>query len=213
MSRSEQSRREYIARINRVMDYTDNHLQDNIDLNVLASVAGFSPFHFYQIFSAMIGEPINAYVRRIRAEKAARMLLNYPDMPVSKVSDLCGYTSMPVFCRTFREVFSVSAVDFRMIKGDELSKIRQSLSKEGQLSQKTDADLCFVKSNEERKISMKTNIEVKEMPALKLLYVRHTGAFDQIGAAYGKLMQWAGPRGLLQSQISKRPLCITMTLR
>lgn len=44
---------------------------------------------------------------------------------------------------------------------------------------------------------MKTNIEVKEMPKMDLIYCRHTGQFDQIGKAYEKLFKWAGPRGLI----------------
>lgn len=44
---------------------------------------------------------------------------------------------------------------------------------------------------------MKTNIEIKEMPALDLIYCRHKGQYDQIGKAYEKLFKWAGPRGLL----------------
>ena len=46
---------------------------------------------------------------------------------------------------------------------------------------------------------MNSKIEIKEMPELNLVYTTHVGAFDQIGHAYGKLMKWAGPRGLLNS--------------
>ncbi|RPH34310.1 MAG: GyrI-like domain-containing protein [Bacteroidales bacterium] len=44
---------------------------------------------------------------------------------------------------------------------------------------------------------MNKKIEIKEMPAMNLVYCRHMGDFSKIGEAYGKLMQWAGPRGLL----------------
>ena len=199
MGIAEISRREYISRINRVMDYIDLHLTEPLNVNTIASIAGFSPFHFHRIFSALCGETLNGYIRRIRAEKAASMLLAYPEMPVVEISERCGYNSMSVFCRTFKEIFGINASDFRTTKAEEMSKIRQSISKKSQFSTDNHNDLCFIKPNEERKNFMKTNIEVKEMPALKLLYVRHTGAFDQIGMAYGKLMQWAGPRGLLQS--------------
>jgi AraC family transcriptional regulator len=45
---------------------------------------------------------------------------------------------------------------------------------------------------------METNIAVKEMPAMDLIYCRHVGQYDQIGGAYEKLLKWAGPRGLLK---------------
>lgn len=44
---------------------------------------------------------------------------------------------------------------------------------------------------------MNTQIEIKEMPEMHVVYCRHTGAFNQIGKAFEKLMKWAGPRGLL----------------
>ena len=38
---------------------------------------------------------------------------------------------------------------------------------------------------------MEKNIAVKEMPAMKLIYCRHVGRFDQIGGAYEKVRQSA----------------------
>lgn len=198
MGISEQSRKEYISRINKVCDYIDQNIGNQLNLNELASVAGFSPFHFHRIFGAMTGETLNGYIRRIRAEKAAAMLLRNPDLPVSEISDACGYSSPPVFCRVFKEIFGISAQDFKAKKSEEVSKIYQSLSKNHQSGERNGSDLCFTEPNEERRNFMKTHIEVKEMPELKLLYIRHTGAFDQIGQAYEKLMRWAGPRGLLK---------------
>jgi AraC family transcriptional regulator len=52
--------------------------------------------------------------------------------------------------------------------------------------------------NLNRNLHMETNIAVKDMPAMDLIYCRHVGPFDQIGQAYEKLMKWAGPRGLLR---------------
>jgi len=50
---------------------------------------------------------------------------------------------------------------------------------------------------------METKVIVKEMPDMQVIYCRHTGAFNQIGQAYGKLMQFAGPRGLLNTPDAK----------
>jgi AraC family transcriptional regulator len=35
------------------------------------------------------------------------------------------------------------------------------------------------------------------MPEMNVVYVRHTGQYNQIDKAYEKLMKWAGARGLL----------------
>ena len=44
---------------------------------------------------------------------------------------------------------------------------------------------------------MDTKVEIKEMPEMKVVYVRHTGQYNQIGKAFEKVMKWAGARGLL----------------
>jgi len=68
--------KEYIHRINRVIDYIEKNLDQDLGLEKLSEVAHFSPFHFHRIFSAFMGETLNGFIRRIRVEKAASMLLN-----------------------------------------------------------------------------------------------------------------------------------------
>ncbi len=40
-------------------------------------------------------------------------------------------------------------------------------------------------------------VDIKELPPAKILFLRHVGAYDQVGATWMRLMMWAGPRGLL----------------
>ena len=39
-------------------------------------------------------------------------------------------------------------------------------------------------------------VEVKELPELTVAYIRHRGSYSKIGEAFGRLLRWAGPRGL-----------------
>ena len=41
-------------------------------------------------------------------------------------------------------------------------------------------------------------VKVKEMPDFHVAYCRHVGSYGGVGAAFEKLMRWAGPRGLLK---------------
>jgi transcriptional regulator GlxA family with amidase domain len=52
---SESTRREYAARMNRVVDHIQDHLADPLDLGRLAAIACFSPFHFHRLFRASMG--------------------------------------------------------------------------------------------------------------------------------------------------------------
>lgn len=65
-------RHAYVARINRVVDYIDTHIDQGLDLATLAEVAHFSPWHFHRLFLAMTGETLADCVRRHRLEAAAR---------------------------------------------------------------------------------------------------------------------------------------------
>jgi AraC family transcriptional regulator len=40
-------------------------------------------------------------------------------------------------------------------------------------------------------------VEIKELPPLRLVFLRRVGPYNQVGSAWGRLMSWAGMRGLL----------------
>ena len=193
-----QSRKEYFLRINRVVDYIDAHLDDDHSLEKLSEVAHFSPFHFHRIFSALTGETLNNYIKRIRLQRAGSMLIADLERPVSEVAALCGFNSTAVFCRAFRAHFHKSTGEFRQYCREQERKNSQSDRKNSQLT--SDGSMYFSDEfmNLNRNLNMEKNIKVKEMPALDLIYCRHVGPYDQIGTAYEKLFKWAGPRGLLR---------------
>ncbi|HTQ58149.1 MAG TPA: AraC family transcriptional regulator [Bryobacteraceae bacterium] len=40
-------------------------------------------------------------------------------------------------------------------------------------------------------------VEVKELAPMRIVFLRHVGPYSQVGATWGRLMSWAGMRGLL----------------
>jgi len=204
MTSQELSKQEYIARINRIMEYIDQHIGQPIHLNAMAQIAHFSPFHFHRIFTVLVGETPANFLQRIRIEKAAQQLKDCPSKVIGDIAYSCGFSSVSLFSRTFRKHFGVSARDYRQLEkpllvkdGVYFSKMGQQLSKKSKLYVITNEEFCTNKLKQ--LIIMETEVIVKEMPELQVIYCRHTGAFNQIGQAYGKLMQFAGPRGLLSS--------------
>ncbi len=191
--------KEYIRRINNVIDYVEQNLNSDLSLTKLSEVANFSAFHFHRIFSVFTGETLNGFIKRKRVETAGRLLLNNLEMPVNEIAYQCGFNSVSVFCRNFKDHFKMSAQEFRENWEIEKSKNGQSNSKNNKLIASGDDYVCDVNSLKKGDSIMKKKIEVKEMPALNLVYCRHMGDFNLIGQAYAKLMKWAGPRGLLSS--------------
>mgnify|MGYP001436910159 FL=1 len=202
MSIQEQSRIEYISRINKVMEYIDKHYNEQINLDKLSEIAHFSPFHFHRIFSTLTGETPADFCLRIRTEKAAQQLKDAPRKSISDIVFDCGFSSMALFARTFRKHFGISATAYRKIEqpivvkdGIYYSKNGQALSKKNQIYVALNSELCSV--NLKQIVIMETNVIVKELADMQAIYCRHTGAFNEIHKAYGKLMQFAGPRGLI----------------
>jgi AraC family transcriptional regulator len=189
--------KEYIHRINRVVDYIDTHMHEELSLERLAAEAAFSPYHFHRIFSAMTGETLSSFINRLRLEKAGSLLINNPDIAISDIAFRCGFGSTAVFCRNFKKRFGQTAQEFREEK--QKSKNRQSLRKNRQPDSTRSGYVCDIESINITNMKNAENITIKDMPSLQLVYTRHTGPFYLIGQAYGKLMQWAGPRGLLNN--------------
>ena len=202
MNINETGRQEYISRINKVMDYADKHMDGTLSLGTLAGIANFSPFHFHRIFTVMTGETPGCFVQRLRVEKAAWLLRNDKRMSIGDIAYTCGYGSVSLFSRSFRAYWGTTATAFRKREKPVFSADGLQYGRNGQLVSKNlkqgfdfDAHLCTVKLN--NLIFMDTKVEIREMPEMKVIYVRHTGQYNQIGKAFEKVMKWAGARGLL----------------
>ncbi|MCX7028555.1 MAG: GyrI-like domain-containing protein [Spirochaetes bacterium] len=207
--RSEFLRQEYVSRINRVIDHIDAHLGDEFSLAELADVACFSRFHFHRIFSALVGETIADYIKRVRLQAAASRLVNNPRDSVTEIALACGFSSPSVFARAFRERFGVSASAWRARSARSGAERNEGIaeSNAGQADRKhgdaREGGLLHPREHlrDDRRNIMAVqaqSIEVKELPELHAAYIRHIGPYNRIGEAFGKLMRWAGPRGLLR---------------
>ena len=205
-------REEYTARINRVIDYIEQHLDQKLSLEVLARVASFSPFHFHRIFKALTGETLNQFMQRVRLEKAATQLIYQPKKSITAISLDCGFTSSATFARAFRDVFEMSATEWRNGGYHAFSKNRKMDSNNDQSlrnpEQTWDSSFIYLaRESFKQKWSIminqiQTQIEVKDLPETHIAYIRHVGAYQGDEALFttifGKLMKWAGPRGLLR---------------
>lgn len=189
-------RREYVERVNRVLDYIDRHLADPLPLEQLARVGAFSPFHFHRIFAALMGERLGDYIRRRRLETAAMSLSMRPQASVTEIAFECGFTSPAAFARAFKERFGLPATEWREreIAKSKIGKADRNLGKAPSIHPSYPGIADFEAGAQEREM----DIEIREIPAFTIAYVRHVGPYGPgVGQAYGRLFQWAGPRGLM----------------
>src|SRR5712675_2433867 len=108
------SRAEYDGRMHRVLDHIDRRLDQFLDLETLAEVAHFSPFHFHRLFSAWMGETLGAYLRRRRCEVAATRLLAQPRVAVLQIALGVGFGSAEALTHAFNARFGCSPTSWRL---------------------------------------------------------------------------------------------------
>ena len=106
------TREDYSRRINIIVEYINNHLADDIDLEVLAGISNFSPYHFHRIFKAFLGEPIGAFIIRMKVETAAR-LLRYGDMSVQEIAYKVGYDVPSSLSKAFRQFYNITPTEYK----------------------------------------------------------------------------------------------------
>jgi len=202
ISMDNQLQQTYIQGLNKALIFIDNNLNKPLTLEQIAETSNYSPYHFHRIFKAITGETLNNYINRLRIEKIASILMRVKTIPLEQLAIDYGFNSGSSLSRSFKKFYGISPSRFRDMSNEQFSKIRQTESKNGQEKISFEQYICNI-TNLNNWIKMNANIEVKELPKIELAYVNHQGPFDQIGVAYGQLMQWAGPQGLMSNPNTK----------
>ena len=102
----------YQERVLRAWRHIADNLDDDLPLDRLAGIAGFSPYHFHRIFRGMTGESVQACVRRMRLERAGEELQR-SERRVLDIALDAGFDSQEGFDRAFRRHFGSSPSEFR----------------------------------------------------------------------------------------------------
>jgi AraC family transcriptional regulator len=99
---------------NRVTDYIEEHLDDDISLAKLAGLARLSPFHFVRAFKQSFELPPHRYLTLRRIERA-KQLLGQPDLSVTRIGFNVGFGYTSSFSTAFRRETGVTPTDFRRV--------------------------------------------------------------------------------------------------
>jgi AraC family transcriptional regulator len=206
-------RAEYVSRINRAMDFIERNIGANLSLARVASEACFSPHHFHRIFLAMTGETLHCFIRRTRLEKAASQLSGNSAKSITEIALDCGFSTSAAFSRAFREQYGVAPRSWRTQHGRPGIQPRErsrSVAPEPRFGDWGEPDVDFVAadSSTERWRIRFTNddrfvdVDVRNLNALYVAYVRHTGPYKGDAALFEKLFKrlcrWAAPLGLIR---------------
>jgi AraC family transcriptional regulator len=178
---------DYRERILRTLLHIQRHLDDDLSLADLASVAAFSRFHFHRIFRGLTGESVKEHVRRLRLERAAQRLKR-EDVAITDLAFEAGFAAHESFTRAFTSMFGMPPSLYRAA--------RQPLPKSA-----SDARLGDIAGFHPPDYGDPLDVELKTLPPLQVVFLRHVGPYSEVGAVWGRLMAWAGMRGLFGPQM------------
>ena len=153
----------YEKRLLRVLDYIHTNPAGDLSLDALADVAAMSRFHWHRVFHGMTGETLADAVRRIRLHRSACWLVQ-TENPVAQVAQMAGFRNTQSYERAFRAAYDQSPTAFR--KRGEITSPYNPKSK-GHLPM--------------------FPVEIKTVPARRLLAVPHKGSYMEIAKAFEKL--------------------------
>ena len=106
---------DYTQRINKVVAYINNHLDESLDLKTLSEVAALSEFHFHRVFKALKGETIGAHITRLRLEATAR-LLRYTPLPIEEIAFNIGNETPASLSKAFKNQYGITPSEYRTNK-------------------------------------------------------------------------------------------------
>lgn len=101
-----------------ITKYLQNHLQEDVSLNVLAQEFHLNAQYISQLFKSEIGVGFLTYLTNIRIEHAKKLLST--DDAISDISDQCGYNDYRVFTKVFKKKEGITPSQFRrdFLKGE-----------------------------------------------------------------------------------------------
>lgn len=102
-------------RLRRVKEFIDAHLEEDLSLAEIASVAELSQFHFARAFRRSVGLTPQQYLMQQRIERA-KQLLTKADLPLVEVSLRTGFKNQSHFTTLFRKFTKLTPKTWRELK-------------------------------------------------------------------------------------------------
>lgn len=103
----------YAEWFNKVFDYIDKHLDQELSVERLGQVANFSKYHFHRQFSEYAGITVFRYIRLMRLKRASYRLVFSRDARIIDIALEAGFENPESFSRAFKQTFGQTPSQFR----------------------------------------------------------------------------------------------------
>ena len=99
-------------RIKAMLRFIDSHYSEPLDTAGIAASAAVSKSECLRCFHSTIGTTPIQYLRKVRLQRAAELLLT-SSRKVVDIGLSCGFTEMSYFARAFRELYGCTPTEYR----------------------------------------------------------------------------------------------------
>jgi AraC family transcriptional regulator len=167
----------YASRLMRVSSYIHDHLDEELNLDVLADIACLSTHHWHRIYHAHFGETVAATVRRLRLQRAAADLA-HTSMPIMKVAGRAGYDSQASFTRAFSAAFGLPPAKYRDVGSHSVFKAKTPQG-----------------------VHAMYDVGITPVAPKTLIAVEHRGSYMAIGRSFDLLFTTLARRNLIRPDL------------
>lgn len=172
----------YHIRMQRVLDYIDQHLDENLGLDVLSGVAAFSRHYFHRQFTSVFGITVHRYVQLVRLKRASHQLAFGDYDSITNISMDAGYEAPEAFARAFRQRLGQAPTEFRnapewkpwLAAFEPLTKARTTYMEKAFTAEQ---------------------VKIVDVPAIDIVLMEHHGEPEQLRTAIQRFIAWRKAAG------------------
>jgi len=160
---------------NNMMNYINDNIQTDINIDDLALKFNLSKFHFHRIFKEQMGSNIYETIKSIRLQKSSNLLITNKYSTITQVASMCGYSSQTSFIRAFKQRFDQTPKQWRNGGYKDYSNKILSSSKAASLSK---VDFSYL------------DFKIEKTKKQKVYYIRQKGYNKKAMQTWQKMMAW-----------------------
>lgn len=106
------SRKKYCEPVRICMEYMQDHFAENVTLDTLGNITGYSCLHLLRLFERDTGQTPHKWLTAMRLNQAKHLLTD-SQLKIEEIAVACGFSSVSHFKTLFREQTGVTPGQYR----------------------------------------------------------------------------------------------------
>lgn len=94
-------------------EYILSHLTEDLSVTALCNHFSIGKTYLYEITNSTYGTGVAEHIRRLRMEKARKLLFEHADWPISEIAASCGFRDYNYFIASFKKETGLSPRQYR----------------------------------------------------------------------------------------------------